>query len=140
MQTPQLWLIKFAPFRTAWEEIVARGNFTLRGVRNLEARKNLNDMRLGDHVLFYRSQKDQAVVGILEVSQEAYPDPTSAADIWLTCDFKPIRTLSRPVTLTTLRQDPRLEDIPLLRQPRLAVMPLSQIAFALILEKSHEPS
>lgn len=132
------WLIKFAPFRTSWEEIVARGTFTLRGVRSQEARKHLVSMHLNDPVLFYRSQKDQAVVGILEVSREAYPDPTGADDKWLTCDFRPVRTLSPPVSLATLREDPRLVDIPLLRQPRLAVMPLTRLAFDLIVEKSRE--
>lgn len=66
--TPRHWLIKFAPFRTSWAEIVARGIFTPRGIRNPEARKHLSAMRLGDPVLFYRSQQDQTIIGILEVT------------------------------------------------------------------------
>ena len=42
------WLVKFAPFRTSWQEIVRRGTFTLRGVRSHAARKQLAGMRLGD--------------------------------------------------------------------------------------------
>jgi predicted RNA-binding protein with PUA-like domain len=67
------WLVKFAPFRTSWAEIVKRGTFTLRGVRSPAARKHLSKMRLGDAVLFYHSQKELAVVGLMEVSKEAYP-------------------------------------------------------------------
>src|SRR5512136_1841424 len=95
----KFWLVKFAPFRTGWEQIVMAGSFTLRGIRSPAARKHLAAMRLGDQVLFYRSQQDQAIVGIMAVAREAYPDPTSADPQWLTCDFTPMKTLPRPITL-----------------------------------------
>lgn len=123
---PRHWLIKFAPFRTSWAEIVARGSFTLRGIRSPEARKHLSTMRLGDPVLFYRSQQDQAIVGLLEVTREAYPDPTSANPAWMTCDFYPVRTLTPPIPLAEIRESGRFSASPLLRQPRLAVMPVTE--------------
>jgi predicted RNA-binding protein with PUA-like domain len=131
--SPRFWLVKFAPFRTAWPEIVRRGTFTLRGVRSPEARNNLKAMRKGDQVLFYQSQRNQAVVGLLEVSRTAYPDPTGTDPQWLTCDFRPVRTLSRPVSLSEIKADPRLAEIPLVRRPRLAVMPLPADQFQQIL-------
>ena len=118
------WLIKFAPFRTAWPDIVRAGVFALRGVRSAEARQHLAAMRLGDPVLFYQSQQNQAIVGLLEVAREAYPDPTSADPHWLTCDFSPVRSLG-PISLSVLRAEPRLTGFALLRQPRLAVMPVA---------------
>lgn len=130
------WLVKFAPFRTAWPEIVRRGTFTPRGIRSPEARNNLKVMRKGDQVLFYQSQRNQAVVGLLEVSRTAYPDPTSTDPQWLTCDFCPVRTLPRPVSLAEIKADPSLADIPLIRQPRLAVMPLTSMQFKQILGHS----
>jgi predicted RNA-binding protein with PUA-like domain len=133
--TPRHWLIKFAPFRTAWPEIVARGAFTLRGIRSPEARKHLNSMRLEDLVLFYQSQQDQAVVGLLKVIREAYPDPTSAEPQWLTCDFAPLQTFPHHVTLTKLKAEPRLTSLPLLNQPRLAVMPVALDQFQIIAEE-----
>ncbi len=129
----QRWLIKFAPFRTSWSEIVRAGNFTLRGVRNNQARKHLASMRIGDTVLFYRSQECQAIVGILEVSRAAYPDPTSADPRWLTCDFAPVRAILPPISLAKLRSDARLGQLALLRQPRLAVMPIGQEHWQFIL-------
>ena len=116
------WLVKFAPFRTSWAEIVRRNTFTLRGVRNPAARKYLSEMSAGDPVLFYHSQQELAVVGVMEVAREAYPDPTSADPRWLTCDFTPIRTLPRPIALAEIKSDPRLTALALVRQPRLAVM------------------
>lgn len=133
--TPNHWLIKFAPFRTSWTEIVQRGQFTLRGVRSPEARKNLASMLRGDEVLYYHSQKELAIIGVMQVSREAYPDPTSADPRWLTCDFTPLKTLPRPVTLAQLRADPRLATLALLNQPRLAVMPITAAQFKIIAEE-----
>ena len=130
------WLIKFAPFRTSWEEIIRTGSFTLRGVRSPAARNHLASMRLGDAVLFYQSQKDQAVRGLLEVSRTAYPDPTSADPNWLTCDFRPTRLFKRPVALAELREEPLLDELLLLRQPRLAVLPVQHKHFETILRMS----
>lgn len=92
-------------------------------------------MRLGDQVLYYHSQKELAVVGVMKVSREAYPDPTSADPQWLTCDFTPLQTLPRPVTLAELKADPRLATLALLRQPRLAVMPVPPDQFKIIAEE-----
>ena len=130
------WLVKFAPFRTAWMEIVKRGTFTLRGVRSPAARKHLAGMRRGDPVLFYHSQRELAVVGVMEVTREAYRDPTSADPRWLTCDFVPVRTLARPVPLEAIKADARLATLPLVRQPRLAVMQVTEAEFRIIIENA----
>lgn len=126
------WLVKFAPFRTPWGEIVRRGNFTLRGVRSPAARKHLSAMRRGDRVLYYHSQQELAVVGIMVVTREAYPDPTCAKQQWLTCDFVPIKTLTSPVSLEAVKADSRLMSLALVRQPRLAVMPITEDQFQII--------
>ena len=133
---PRRWLIKFAPFRTSWSEIVARGTFTPRGIRSAQARKHLAEMRRGDSVLFYQSQQQQAIVGEMEVIREAYPDLTSADPQWITCDFVPIKSLSSPVTLQEIRRQPTLSALSLLKQPRLSVMPLSELENQTILTLS----
>ena len=122
----QYWLVKFAPFRTSWHQIVQSGIFKLRGVRSYEARYHLRKMQLGDPVLFYHSQQELAIVGLMKVSRTAYPDPTSSDPQWLTCDFIPIRSLSRPITLTAIKSDPRLVSMGLVRRPRLAVMSITR--------------
>ncbi len=126
------WLIKFAPFRTSWQEIVQQGQFTLRGVRSREARKHLRGMAVGDPVLFYRSQKDPAIMGFLEITRAAYPDPTSDDPQWVTCDFQPVKSIPEPITLKSLRAVPGLKNFSLLRQPRLSVMPVKQKEWTLI--------
>jgi len=134
------WLVKFAPFRTSWAEIVRHGSFTLRGVRSPAARKHLLQMRTGDEVLFYHSQQELAVVGVMTVTREAYPDPTSADPQWLTCDFAPLKTLARPLSLDIIKADSRLALMALVRQPRLAVMPVTEMEFKIIAEEMHAKS
>ena len=133
---PRFWLVKFAPFRTAWPEIVRRGIFTLRGIRSPEARKHLKAMKLGDPVYFYQSQVEQAILGLMHVSREAYPDPGSTDPQWVTCDFLPSSTLPNPITLDRIRSSPELAGIALIRQPRLAVLPLQQVEFEFIMNIS----
>jgi len=122
----QIWLVKFAPFRTSWTDIVRRGTFTMRGVRNRQARNNLAAMKIDDLVLYYHSQQELAVVGIMKVTKEAYTDPTSSDPQWLTCDFSPVLTLKKPVTLAEIKEIPELAELPLVKQPRLAVMPVTK--------------
>ena len=123
------FLVKFAPFRTSWADIVRRGTFTLRGVRSRQARNNLAAMRSGDPVLFYHSQQELSIVGLMEVTRESYPDPTSIDPQWLTCDFRPVRTLTQPIPLTEIKTNPALKELPLVRQPRLSVMPVTDLEF-----------
>ena len=118
------WLIKFAPFRTSWQEIVQQGTFTLRGVKSHLARKHLSAMHLGDYVLFSRSQREPALMGLLQVTRPAYPDPTAENPYWLTCDFQPLETFKEPIPLYRLREESSLQQLRLLKQPRLSVMPL----------------
>lgn len=132
------WLIKFAPFRTSWADIVRAGTFTLRGVRSPEARRNLAAMRVGDAVLFYHSQQERTIVGMLEVTREAYPDPTSSNPRWVTCDFTPVRTFASPISLATVKADQRLATLALVRQPRLAVIPVPAEMFDVIVDTGRE--
>ena len=129
------WMVKFAPFRTPWTEVVERGKFTMRGVRSPAARNYLSEMGLGDRVLFYHSQKELAVVGVMAVTREAYADPTSTNPRWLTCDFAPLKTLAHPVSLDTIKADSRLAQMTLVRQPRLAIMPVTAAEFWIITEE-----
>jgi predicted RNA-binding protein with PUA-like domain len=69
------------------------------------------------------------VVGIAEISREAYQDPTSDNPNWLAVDVRPKQALMRPVTLETVKAEPRLAQMGLLRQSRLSVTALSQDEF-----------
>jgi predicted RNA-binding protein with PUA-like domain len=84
-------------------------------------------------VLFYHSVSEKSVVGIARVEKEAYPDHTSDDTRWQTVDLIPDQAFKKAVTLDQIKKDNRLENIALLKQSRLSVMPLKPEEFELIL-------
>ena len=86
-------------------------------------------MQKGDEVFFYHSGDEKAVVGIAKVTRTAYADPTAKEGDWSTLDIAAVKALRRPVTLREIKGNPQLKRIPLVRQPRLSVMPLSEAEF-----------
>ena len=128
------WLVKQEPTKYSFDQLVADGGTMWDGVRNFQARNNLQAMRRGDRVLFYHSVVGTAVVGICEVTREAYPDPTAKEGSWVAVDLAPVRKLERPVTLEEIKVDRALRDVPLLRQSRLSVMPIEKGAFDAIVK------
>ena len=129
------WLVKQEPTKYSFDQLVADGGTMWDGVRNFQARNNLEAMRRGDRVLFYHSVVGTAVVGICEVTREAYPDPTAKEGSWVAVDLAPVRKLMRPVTLEEIKADRALRDVPLVRQSRLSVMPIEKTAFDAIVKR-----
>ena len=104
------------------------------GVRNYQARNNLMAMKLDDLVLFYHSVQGKEVVGMARVVRAHYADPTAGDDKWVVVDLVPESAFDRPVTLSMIKADSRLENIALVRQGRLSVMPLKREEFDAIVE------
>jgi predicted RNA-binding protein with PUA-like domain len=125
----QYWLVKQEPTAYSWDQFVADGKTDWTGVRNFQARNNLRAMRSGDQVLYYHSVNGKAVVGVAVVSREAFPDPTATSGEWTAVEIKPIRPVNPPVKLEQIKADPKLAQIPLLRQSRLSVMSLTKQEF-----------
>ncbi len=71
------WLFKSEPDAFSWQMLKARGKKgeAWDGVRNYQARNNMRAMKLGDLGFFYHSNEGKEVVGIMEVSALAHPDP-----------------------------------------------------------------
>ena len=57
------WLVKQEPEKYSFDDLLKEGVTDWTGVRNFQARKNLQSMREGDRVLFYHSVTDKAVQG-----------------------------------------------------------------------------
>lgn len=121
------WLFKSEPSTWGWPDQVAKGDAGEEwdGVRNYQARNHMRDMTLGDRGFFYHSQKERAVVGIVEICAEAHPDSTTDDDRWDCVDIKAVRSFEQPVTLQQIKSDPRLAEMPLVKSPRLSVQPVS---------------
>ncbi|MCS6873867.1 MAG: EVE domain-containing protein [Pyrinomonadaceae bacterium] len=128
------WLVKQEPTEYSFDQLLEEGETDWTGVRNYQARNNLRQMKKGDKVLFYHSGAEKAVVGLAEVSKEHFPDPTDSE--WTAVKIKPIRKLKKPVTLQQIKGESTLENIALVRQPRLSVMPLAEAEFEKIIQMS----
>ena len=126
------WLVKFAPFRYSWQDVLRNGKFEIYSVRNAQARNNLKAMKLGDEVLFYHSQQGNEIMGLMKVSEEAHQDKTTADSQWVSVTFEPIESFSKPISLQIIKGTKGLENIGLIKQPRLAVMKLKVEEFELI--------
>ena len=122
------WLVKSEPDAFSWQQQVENKVEPWTGVRNHMARNNLRAMRKGDLAFFYHSNIGKEIVGIVQVVREAYPDPTvepGEKGDWSCVDMKAVKPLKTPVTLAQLKADPAFAELPLIRQSRLSVMPVS---------------
>ena len=128
------WLIKSEPFKYSWDQFVKDKKTFWDGVRNYGARNNLRSMKKGDLAFWYHSNEGMEIVGIAKVVKEAYQDPTTEETAWLAVDFAPHKKLKNPVSLATIKSEPRLAQIQLLRLNRLSVTALTPYEFDVILQ------
>ncbi len=127
------WLVKFAPFRYSWQAVLRNGKFEIYSVRNAQAKKNLKEMKIGDEVLFYHSQEGNCIMGNMKVIEEAHQDKTTVDTNWVSVTFEPIESIVPPISLEKIKANKELENIGLIKQPRLSVMKLKEEEFDLIL-------
>ena len=126
------WLMKSEPNVYGWDNLMKKHPAPWTDVRNYQARNNMKAMKKGDQVFFYHSNIGKEIVGIMEVVKEAYEDPADPRFVLV--DVKPVEALKRPVTLAEIKADPALQDIALIRQSRLSVMPITASESKVILK------
>ncbi len=126
------WLLKSEPSAYAWADLVRDRRTVWNGVRNHQAANNLRAMRVGDRAFFYHSNEGLAIVGVVEIVREAYPDPSDKTGRFVTVDVAPVAAAQTPVTLTQIKTEPRLKALALVRQGRLSVSPVAVAEWALL--------
>lgn len=128
------FLTKSEPYKYSWDDLVRDERTMWDGVRNFEARNNLRSMKNGDLVLFYHSNEGKQVVGVARVVREAYADPTAREGDWSVVDLAPVKALAEPVELKTIKSEPALAGMALLKRSRLSVVPVTAAEFRHILK------
>ena len=123
------WLAKSDPDTYGWSDLIRDKKTSWDGVRNFRARNYIRAMKPGDLVLFYHSGDEKAVVGAMKILSDAYQDTTADEDSWSAIDVAPAWRLKNPVTLSSIKAKPSLQDIHLVRVARLSVMPLEKEEF-----------
>jgi len=129
------WLMKSEPGAWSWNDQVKKGTKgdAWTGVRNFQARANLQKMRRGDRVFFYHSGEEKAVVGVMEILREAYPDPSDKKNEgWVVVDVKATEPAKTPVTLAAIKAEAKLKDMVLVRNSRLSVQPVAADEWKLV--------
>ena len=129
------WLMKSEPDVYSWDDLNAEGEGTWDGVRNHAAALNMKTMQVGDQAFFYHSNIGKEVVGVVEISAAAFPDPTEPEGTrWVAVKVKPLYKLPQPVTLVQAKAEPRLSEMALVRQSRLSVSPVTDAEWAVVME------
>ena len=132
------WLVKSEPSVYSWDQFAKDKKTTWDGVRNYAARIHLRAMKKGDEVLYYHSNEGMEIVGIAKVDKEAYQDPTTDDDRWVAVDLKPYKKIKKPVGLSQIKEDKRLQDMALVRIGRLSVQPVTEKEWKIIMDLAGE--
>lgn len=127
------WLVKSEPFKYSWDQLVDDGRTYWDGVRNYEARNNLQAMKVGDLALYYHSNEGKEVVGVARIVGESYPDPTADDDAWVVVDLEPVQRVEEPVTLADIKAEPALAEMALVKRGRISVVPVTKTEFDRVL-------
>jgi predicted RNA-binding protein with PUA-like domain len=145
------WLMKTEPDGFSIDDLRKVGTEPWTGVRNYQARNCMRSMQVGDGVLFYHSSTEiPGIYGLAEVASAPYPDPTPfdrkspyfdpkathEQPRWDLVDVHYVRTLKRPIALSTIREhaDALGEDFALIRRgARLSVLPVTAAQWKLLL-------
>jgi predicted RNA-binding protein with PUA-like domain len=128
------WLIKSEPDVYSWDQFVRDKQTRWDGIRNYAARLHLRSMKKGDKIFFYHSNKGTEIVGIATVSKEAYPDPTSSDPAWFAVDVKPLKKMTKPVSLEQIKKEKKLSSMALVRISRLSVQPVTEEEWTIIMK------
>lgn len=135
---PNHWIVKSEPFKYSWDDFVNEKRSMWDGVRNYQARNNMMAMRENDLVLFYHSNEGKEIVGLARVAREHYPDPTTEDPRWVVVDLEPIERFPKTVPLSMIKADTRLQELSLVRQSRLSVLPLLREEFDILVGLAHD--
>jgi len=124
---PAYWLFKTEPEVFSWDMLKGRGKKgePWDGVRNFQARNNMRAMKVGDLGFFYHSGEDREIVGIMEVSALAHPDPKDDTGTWQCVDVRAVASLPKAVTLVAVKESPKLAGMVLAKNSRLSVQPVT---------------
>ena len=111
------------------------------GIRNYQARNFMRDeMKKGDLAFFYHSNcEEPAIVGVIEIVREGYPDHTAFLSNekyfdaksdpdnprWFMVDVRFKKKFKSPVTLKALKEEKALAQMRLVqRGNRLSILPV----------------
>ena len=132
------WLFKTEPSTYSYADLERDGKAVWDGVSNPVALKNLRSCKKGDRVIVYHTGDEKALIGLAEITREAYPDPKQKNEKLVVVDLRPGKKLKRPVALAEVKARKEFADFALVRLPRLSVMPVNNAQYELLMKLAAE--
>jgi predicted RNA-binding protein with PUA-like domain len=146
----QYWLLKSECYTI--DDLKADNKTPWTGVRNYQSRNFMRDnMSVGDEILFYHSNAEPSgIYGLAKVASKPHaditaldkkddhydPKSTKEKPIWECVDVAYVKKFKEPISLTALKQDPKLEGMAVTqRGSRLSVQPVAKEHFEYIVKK-----
>ena len=128
------WLLKSEPNVWSIDQQIKAGSkgAIWDGVRNYQAAKNLREMKVGDLCFFYHSNIGKEIVGIVKVIKESFIDPMDKEKKFVAVRVKFEKKLKKPVTLKNIKKIKKLQQLPLIKQTRLSVMPIDSKSWKIL--------
>jgi len=120
------WLLKTEPSVYSFDNLQADGKTVWDGVSSNAALKNIRAMQKGDQALIYHSGDEKAIVGFAEIASAPFADPKQKDPKLVVVEIKAGKRLKRVVSLSEIKAEKSFADFPLVRIPRLSVMPVNQ--------------
>ena len=128
----QYWVFKSEPGAWSWDDQIKKGVEHWDGVRNYQANNNMKAMKKGDKAFFYHSVNEKEIVGVVEVVKEHYADHTDASERFGMVDIKALYPVKKRVSLADIKQEPALQNLALVKQSRLSVVPVGKDEWKII--------
>lgn len=121
------WLLKTEPSCYSFEDLERDKKTVWDGVTNALALKYLRQMKKGDQALIYHTGDVKAVVGIADVTSDAYVDPKLNDPKLAVVELKAKKRLAKTVSLAEIKADKAFADFILVKMGRLSVMPVDEL-------------
>ncbi len=130
----QYWLIKSEPnvWSISQQKKSGLKGAAWDGVRNYQARNNLNKMKVGDLCFFYHSNIGKEIVGIVKVIKSAFPDKTDKKSRFVAVQVRFVEEFNSPISLEKIKKNKAISHLPLIKQSRLSVMPIDYKSWKII--------
>ena len=120
------WILKTDSEVYPFEQLEQERRAVWDGVSNPVALRHIRSMAPGDPLMIYHSGSTKEIVGLARVVSEPYPDPKQSDQKLTVVEIEAGARLAKPVSLAQIKADPFFSNLPLVRQPRLSVIPVSE--------------
>ena len=106
------------------------------GVHNYQAINTIKSWKIGDIIFFYHSNKDPAIVGIMEVVSLPQFDLLDIRKISWKAEVKFLQKFKNPISLKEIKNSNKFPTFALMKNSRLSVMACPHYFVDYVLDKN----